>query len=108
MSITIAAIRTGYDPVGKLPEAAFHRQLDEQIACPKCDATYNLVVGFDESVSRFFEQESQRSILMLRKAVMQGHGNDHRIAHFETSGVVVTSFGSPRTEPDKASAKMKQ
>jgi hypothetical protein len=92
MSVTIAAIRTGHDPVGKLPVAAFHRQLDQQIACPKCSATYNLIVGFDASVGRFFEEESRRPILMLRKAIMLGHADDHRVAHFETSGVVVTSF----------------
>ena len=27
MSFVIAAIRTGHDPVGKLPDAAFHRIL---------------------------------------------------------------------------------
>jgi hypothetical protein len=92
MPLTIAAIRTGHDPVGKLPEAAFHCQLDQQIICPKCDATYNLIVDYAASVGRFFEEESRRPILMLRKAVMLGHGNGHRVAHFETAGVVVTSF----------------
>ncbi len=102
MSLVIAAIRTGHDPVGKLPEAAFHCQLDTQLACPKCSATYNLIVDYAASVGRHFEEESRRPIMMLRKAIMLGHGNGHRIAHFETAGVVVTSFSDPKAE---ASAK---
>ena len=49
MPLTIAAIRTGHDPVGKLPEGAFHCQLEQQIICPKCDATYNLIVDYAAS-----------------------------------------------------------
>jgi hypothetical protein len=96
MPLTIAAIRTGHDPVGKLPEGAFHRQLDQQLTCPRCDATYNLIVDYTASVGRFLEEESRRPILMLRKAIMLGHANHHRVAHFETSGVVVTSFTAPQ------------
>jgi hypothetical protein len=96
MSLVIAAIRTGHDPVGKLPAAAFHCQLDTQLTCPKCSATYNLIVDYDASVGRHFEEESRRPIMMLRKAIMLGHGNDHRIAHFETAGVVVTGFPDPK------------
>lgn len=92
MPLTIAAIRTGHDPVGKLPAGAFHTTLSTQIACPKCDATYNLVLDYTASLSRFFEAESHRLLLMLKKAVHLGHANGHRIAHFETAGVVVTSF----------------
>jgi hypothetical protein len=103
MSLVIAAIRTGHDPVGKLPEAAFHRTLEMQIVCPKCDATYNLVVDYNLSIGRFFEEESRRPIMMLRKAVMLGHSNGHRVAHFETAGVVVTSHtAAPKGEPAKA------
>jgi hypothetical protein len=98
MPLTIAALRTGHDPVGKLPPGAFHTQLDRQISCPRCDATYNLLVDFDASVSRHFERESHRLILMLEKAIRLGHGDDHRVAHFETSGVVVTSFLPPGAE----------
>jgi hypothetical protein len=29
---------------------------------------------------------------MLRKAVQLGHANNHRVSHFETSGVVVRSI----------------
>ena len=90
MPLTIAAIRSGHDPVGKLPEAAFHTQLDEQIVCPKCDATYNLIVDFDASVERHFAEESRRGITLLRKAVTMGHGYGHRVIHFETNGVMVT------------------
>jgi hypothetical protein len=89
MPLTIAAIRTGHDPVGKLPEAAFHRQLDEQIVCPKCDATYNLIADFDASVGRHFAEESLRHIALLRKAVTMGHSYGHRVEHFESNGVIV-------------------
>ena len=92
MSLVLAAIRTGHDPVGKLPEAAFHRWLDEQIVCPKCSATYNLVCDYNQAIGRFFERDAHRLILMLKKAVSMGHGNGHKVAHFETAGVVVTSF----------------
>ena len=95
MSLVIAAILTGHDPVGKLPDAAFHRTLEQQINCPKCEATYNLVVDYEAATGRFFEEESRRPIMMLRKAIMLGHSNDHRVVHFETAGVVVTSFFLP-------------
>ena len=36
---------------------------------------------------------------MLRKAVMLGHSTDHRITHFETNGVVVTSHTPAKPEP---------
>ena len=49
MDLTIAAIRSGTDPIGKLPPGAFHRWLDEPINCPKCEASYNLVA---ESIQR--------------------------------------------------------
>lgn len=92
MGLVIAAIRTGHDPVGKLPEGAFHTQMDQQLLCPKCSVTYNLVCDYAASIGRFFEDESRRPIMMLRKAIMLGHGNGHRVNHFETAGVVVTSF----------------
>lgn len=92
MPLTLAAIRSGTDPVGKLPLAAFHRTLEDPILCPKCDASYNLVVDFDQANSRFFAEESRPLILLLRKAVFMGHSTDHRVTHFETSGVIVKSF----------------
>jgi hypothetical protein len=91
----MAAVRSGHDPVGKLPEAAIHRWLDLQIVCPKCDVSYNLVCDFDWAVSRRFEEESRRMIQMLKKAVFEGHGDGHWVVHFETSGVVVKRFGEP-------------
>ena len=96
--LVIAAIRTGTDPIGKLPEAGFHRWLEDQINCPKCDATYNLVCDYDAAIGRHFEEESRRPIMLLRKAIFQGHGNGHRVSHFESAGVVVTSFGEPAAE----------
>jgi hypothetical protein len=95
MNLTIAAIRSGTEPVGKLPIAAFHRWLEEPILCPKCDASYNLVAPWDDAVSKFFPEESRRLILLLRKAVFLGHANNHRVSHFETSGVVVRSITGP-------------
>ena len=85
----IAAIKTGTDPVAPLPAAVFHRTLEEPIYCPKCEATYNLVVDYDWAISRHFEEESRRHIAMLRKTITRGHGLGHRITHFETNGVVV-------------------
>ena len=82
----------GCEPVGKLPEGAFLRWLEEWLTCPKCDATYSLVVDYNASVGRFFDEESRRPILLLRKAIFLGHSDGHRVAHFETAGVVVTSF----------------
>jgi len=99
MKLTIAAIRSGTDPVGKLPTGSFHRWLEDPIHCAKCDATYNLVVEWDQYVDRHFEQNSRNLITMLRKAVQLGHGTDHRVTHFETSGVIVKSFTKPEPPP---------
>jgi len=88
----IAAIRSGTEPVGKLPEAAFHRTLETPLGCPKCDVSYNLVVDWAWATSRWFEEESRGAIRMLKKAIQMGHGAGHRVTHFETSGVVVRSF----------------
>jgi hypothetical protein len=92
MKLKIAAIRSGTDPVGKLPMGSFPKTLEEQLGCPKCSVTYNLVVDWDQSLSRWFEQESQLLIRMLKKAIFMGHSTDHRVTHFETEGVVVKSF----------------
>lgn len=92
MSLTIAAVRSGTEPVGELPPGSFHRWLDEPILCPKCNVVYNLVVAWDQATSRFFAEESRPLILKLRKAIFMGHGDGHRVTHFETSGVVVKSI----------------
>ena len=92
VGLTIAAIRSGTEPVGKLPEAAFHRTLETPLGCPKCDVSYNLVVDFEQATGRFFEEESRGLIRMLKKAIFLGHGSGHRVSHFETSGVVVRRF----------------
>jgi hypothetical protein len=86
---TIAAIRSGSEPVGKLPPAAFHKWLEEPLRCSKCDVIYNLVADWDWAVSRWFPEESRGPIRMLKKAVQMGHGSDHRVTHLESSGVVV-------------------
>jgi hypothetical protein len=90
--LTIAAIRSGTEPLGKLPEAAFHRTLETPLGCPRCDATYNLIVGWEQASSRWFEQESRALIRMLKKTIQMEHCTGHRVSHFETSGVVVKSF----------------
>jgi hypothetical protein len=97
--LKIAAIRSGTDPVGKLPEAAFHRWLETPLGCPKCDVTYNLVVDWEQANGRFFEEESRGLIRMLKKAIFMGHGAGHRISHFETAGVVVKAFTPPKADP---------
>jgi hypothetical protein len=91
----IAAIRSGTDPVAPLPPAAFHRTLEDPIYCPKCEATYMLVVDYDWAVSRHFESESRRHITLLRKTIFRGHSHGHHITHFETNGVVVTLHAAP-------------
>ena len=91
MAKTIAAIRSGTDPVGRLPAAAFHKWLEEPVRCAKCDVTYNLVTDWDWAVSRWFAEESRGPIRMLKKAVQMGHGSGHRVTHLETAGVVVGS-----------------
>jgi hypothetical protein len=90
----VAAVRSGTEPVGKLPEAAFHRQLEAQLGCPKCDVAYNLVVDFEWASQRWFEEESRGPIRMLKKAIMMGHGAGHRVTHYETAGVVVKSYAA--------------
>ena len=92
MRLTIAAVRSGTEPVGKLPEAAFHRTLETQLGCPKCDVTYNLVVDWEWAGARWFEEESRGHVRMLKKAIFMGHATGHRVSHFETAGVVVKSF----------------
>ena len=97
MGMTIAAIRSGTDPVGKLPEAAFHRTLETSLGCPKCNVSYNLVVDWERATSRWFEEESRGPIQMLKKAIQMGHRSGHRVTHYETSGVVVRSFVAEET-----------
>jgi hypothetical protein len=92
LNTAIAAIRSGTDPVEKLPEGAFHRWLETPLGCPRCDVSYNLVADWEWATSRWFEEESRGMIRMLKKAVQMGHGSGHRVTHFETSGVVVKGF----------------
>lgn len=85
----LAAILSGTDPVRKLPDAAFHRQLDQTVSCPKCHIVYNLIADWDHSIDRWFNDESRPLIRMLAKAVQLGHFNNHRVTHFQTRGVRV-------------------
>jgi hypothetical protein len=107
MPLIIAAIRSGTDPAAPLPPAAFHRWLEDPIYCPKCEATYMLVVDYDHATSRHFGNESRRHLAILRKAVFQGHSTDHRVTHFETNGVVVTSHTPPTPIPLEPASNLK-
>ena len=89
MHHTIAAIKSGTDPLAPLPPGAFTRQLDETLYCPKCSVYYLLHADYEASVNRYFEQETRRHLSLLKKAVMMGHVQDHRVTHFETNGVTV-------------------
>ncbi len=97
MNLRIAAIRSGSDPVRKLTGGSFHRALETQLICPKCDATYNLMVDYEQSTDRWFPEDSRPLIKLLAKAIFMGHGTDHRITHFETEGVIVESLAHPIT-----------
>ena len=99
MNLRIAAIRTGTDPVRKLSTGSFERWLETPILCPKCDATYNLAVDYDQATDRWFPDTSRPLITLLKKAVFLGHGTHHRITHFETEGVVVESVVESPTPP---------
>jgi hypothetical protein len=50
------------------------------------------VVDWERATSRWFDEESRGLIRMLKKAIQMGHTTDHRVTHYETSGVVVKSF----------------
>jgi hypothetical protein len=89
MKLKLAAIRSGAEPVGKLPGGSFHRWLDMPLICPKCDVTYNVAVEWEQANDRFFEESSRPLINLLKKAIIMGHSKNHQAAHFETSGVVV-------------------
>jgi hypothetical protein len=97
MNLRIAAIRSGSEPVRKLSNSSFHRWLETPLACPKCDATYNLAVDWDQSTDRWFPETSRPLITLLKKAIMMGHSTNHRVTHFETEGVIVESVTQTST-----------
>ena len=97
MAKTIAAIRSGTEPLGRLPEGAFHKWLENPLRCTKCDVTYNLVVDWDWATSRWFDEESRFPIRMLKKAIQMGHAVSHRVTHLETAGVVVRDVTDGKT-----------
>jgi hypothetical protein len=99
MNLRIAAIRSGTDPVRKLTTGSFQRWLDTPLTCPKCDATYNLAVDWDQSSDRWFPETSRPLITLLKKAIFMGHTTDHRVTHFETEGVIVESVTHVQPEP---------
>jgi len=102
MNLRIAAIRSGSEPIRKLSSGSFHRWLETPLACPKCDATYNLAVDWDQSTDRWFAETSRPLIILLKKAIHMGHSTNHRVTHFETEGVIVESVTAP--QPAKADA----
>ena len=107
MSLIIAAIRSGTDPVAPLPPASFHRWLEDALYCPKCEAAYMLVVDYDQAVSRHFATDSRRHLAMLRKAIFQDHGSGHRATHLETNGVAVTTHRAQPAPPEPAAQLLK-
>ncbi|HWW97930.1 MAG TPA: hypothetical protein VNY74_09535 [Edaphobacter sp.] len=98
MNLRIAAIRSGSEPVRKLSSGSFHRWLETPLACPKCDATYNLAVDWDQSTDRWFPETSRPLITLLKKAIHMGHSTNHRVTHFETEGVIVESVTPASTQ----------
>jgi hypothetical protein len=74
------------------------RWLETPLACPKCDATYNLAVDWDQSTDRWFPETSRPLITLLKKAIHMGHSTNHRVTHFETEGVIVESVTSTSTQ----------
>ncbi len=90
-NLRIAAIRSGTEPLRKLPIHSFEKWLDTPLLCPRCGMTYNLVADWDEATDRWFPEASRPLIRLLSKAIHMGHGTGHRISHFETAGVVVES-----------------
>ena len=98
MDLTIAAIRSGTDPIGKLPPGAFHRWLDEPINCPKCDASYNLVAEWDQATNRWPSKTAPAATSSSSaKPSSWATSTDHRVTHFETSGVIVKSITPPQS-----------
>jgi hypothetical protein len=95
MNLRIAAIRSGSEPVRKLRVSTFARILEQPLACPKCDATYNLAVDWDQSNDRWFPETSHPLIALLKKAIMMSHATDHRVTHFETEGIIVENVTTP-------------
>lgn len=91
MELSIAAIRSGSEPLRRLPHASFDRWLDTPLGCPKCNVSYNLVADWDQAADRWFPESSRPLIRLLSKAILMGHGNSHRVTHFETAGVIVES-----------------
>ena len=98
MNLRIAAIRSGSEPVRKLSSGSFQRWLETPLSCPKCDATYNLAVDWDQSTDRWFPETSRPLITLLKKAIHMGHSTNHRVAHFETEGVIVESVTPTSTQ----------
>ena len=97
MITKLVAIKLGTDPVGELPPWSFHRTLEEFLYCPKCDATYSVLADYEWAVSRHFEDESRRHIMLLKKTLTRGHAVGHRITHFETNGVHVVAHTGAET-----------
>lgn len=95
----LVAIKSGTDPIAPLPAAAFHRTLETQLCCPKCEAAYFLIADYDWAISRHFEEESRQHFTLLRKTIKFGHDHGHRITHFETNGVVVTRHTRQDPQP---------
>jgi hypothetical protein len=60
---------------------------------------YNLVVPWNDATDRFFEEQSQGPLRMLRKAIQMAHASGHAVSHYESAGVTVRSFTQPAANP---------
>ncbi len=101
----LVALKSGTDPIGPLPPAAFHRTLETPLYCPKCEATYFVLADYDWASTRHFEEEARHHLALLRKTIRIGHDYGHHITHFETNGVVVTRHTLPDAPPSIAELK---
>lgn len=102
MPLILAAIQSGTDPVAPLPPGTFHRTLEDPIVCPKCHVSYNVLVDYDQAVSRYFREDSRRHFALLRKTILNGHLAGHRATHLETNGVTVVRHTPPPPAPTLA------
>jgi hypothetical protein len=92
MNLRIAAIRSGSDPVRKLVGRSFHRALETQLICQKCDATYILMVDYDQSNDRWFPDESRLS-----------SSSSPKPSSWDTAPTTASPTSKPKASSSKAS-----
>ena len=108
MALTIAAIRSGSEACGPLPPGSFHRWLEEHLLCPKCDVIYQVVVDYDASVGRWFDEAAFPLLNRLRRAIFLDHERGHKTTHFESSGVSIKSYSGQGFAPNSPETSKKR